>query len=144
MTASEIRYTQVKSTDLTVERLPDGSTAVLDQRSKDVHSLNSSATIAWEACEKGATLAQVRTALENYAGAPVDEEVALSALSQLRKVSLIQPDAPVPVRMMNQARRSTLLRLGLAVPVVVTLALSEQRAYAFYASSRGGGINAGP
>jgi hypothetical protein len=142
MTASEIRYTQVTSTDLIVEKLPDGSTAVLDQRSKDVHSLNSSAAMAWEACEQGATLAQVRKALETQAGTPVDEEVALSALAQLRKVNLIRSDAPVP-EPMNPARRSTLLRLGLAAPAVLTLALSQQRAYAFYAGS-GGGVNAGP
>jgi hypothetical protein len=140
MTASEIRYTQVTSAALTVEKLPDGSTAVLDQRSKDVHSLNSSATTAWEACRQGATLAQVRKALETHAGAPVDEEIALSALSQLRKVNLIHSDAPMSESMMNQARRSTLLRLGLVAPLVLTLALSQQRAYAFYANS---GINAG-
>jgi hypothetical protein len=132
MSASEIRYTQVTSADLAVEKLPDGSTAVLDQRTKDVHSLNASATIAWESCKQGATLAQVRKALEAQAGTSVGEEIALSALSQLQKVNLIQTDAPVAESIMSAARRSTLLRFGLvAAPLVLTLAFSQQRAYAF-------------
>jgi len=136
MAVSDIRYTQVTSADLTVEKLPDGSTAVLDQRSKDVHSLNPSATIIWEACKQGATLTQVRKALEAQTGTPVDEEIALSALSQLSKVNLILSDAPVPDAMLAAARRTTLLRLGMvAVPVVLTLALSQQKAMAFQARS---------
>ncbi len=99
MAASEIRYTQVISPEISVEKLPDGTTAVLDQRSKDIHSLNSSATVVWEACKQGATLAQVRQALEAHIGTTVDEELAMSALSQLGKVKLIQSNAPAPEAM---------------------------------------------
>src|SRR5258708_24651111 len=136
MAISEIRYAEVTSADLTVERLPDGSTAVLDQRSKDVHSLNPSATIVWEACSPGATLAEVRKALEAKVGTPVDEAVALNALSQLQNVNLIQTDAPVPESMASDARRKMLLRLGaIAAPLVLTLAFSQQKASAVVCGS---------
>ncbi|HXP88792.1 MAG TPA: PqqD family protein [Bryobacteraceae bacterium] len=139
---SEIRYLQVVSGQLTIEKLPDGSTAILDQRTKNVHSLNASATVVWEACKGGATLAEVRRALELRAGAPVNEVIAQDALAQLHHVKLIEPDAAVP-ELRNAARRSALLRAAaIAVPVVLTLGLSEQREFALYAASGGG--NAGP
>lgn len=129
---ADIRYTQVVSGQLTVEKLPDGSTAILDQRSKNVHSLNVGATVAWEACKAGATLADVRRALELRAGAPVDETVALSALSQLHEAKLVDTDAPSAADVSAAARRSSMLRwaVGLALPAVLTLALSQQRAQA--------------
>ena len=133
---SDIRYTQVVSEQLTIEKLPDGSTAILDRRTKNVHSLNLSATVVWEACKGGATLAEVRRALELRAGAPVDETLAQSALTQLQKVDLIQTDAPVAPELSAAARRNTLLRAAaVALPVVLTLALSQQRAHAFFQGS---------
>ncbi len=133
---SEIRYRQVVSDQLTVENLPDGSTAILDQRSKNVHSLNSSASVVWNACKEGATLAQVRKALEAKVGAPVDETLAQSAIAQLHGANLIQSDAPVPADLIAAARRNTLIRAAMvAVPVVLTLALSQQKAMAFQARS---------
>ena len=129
---ADIRYTQVVSGQLTVEKLPDGSTAILDQRSKNVHSLNVGATVAWEACKAGATLAEVRHALELKAGAAVDETFAQSALAQLQKAELIAVDGPA-AELTAAERRSGLLRLAasFAVPVVLTLALSQQKALAF-------------
>jgi hypothetical protein len=140
---AEIRYLQIASGQLTIEKLPDGSTAILDQRTRNVHSLNVSATVAWEACKDGATLAEVRQALELRAGVPVDETFAQSALAQLHQVNLIESNAPVPEQVRSAARRTALLRAAaVALPVVLTLAASEQRALAFQA--RSGRPNAGP
>ena len=88
--------------------------------------------MVWEACKEGATLAEVRQALEFRAGAPVGEAVAQSALAQLQSVKLIGTNDPALEQTTAAQRRSSLLRLaaGLAVPVVLTLALSQQRAYA--------------
>ena len=133
---SEIRYRQVVSDQLTIENLPDGSTAILDQRSKNMHSLNSSASVVWNACKEGATLAEIRKALEAKVGAPVDETLAQSAVAQLHGANLIQADAPVPADLSAAARRNTLIRAAMvAVPVVLTLALSQQKALAFQARS---------
>src|SRR5579871_3176845 len=118
----EIRYLQVASGQLTIETLPDGSTAILDQRTSNVHSLNASATVAWEACKGGATLAEVRRALELRAGVPVDESMAQSALNQLHQVKLIESDGPVPEQVKSAARRTLLRTAALAAPVVLTLA----------------------
>jgi len=141
---STLRYIQVVSGQLTIERLPDGSTAILDQRSRQVHSLNPTAAIAWEACQGGATLAEVRKALETKLNAAVDEAIARDAIAQLRKVDLVQPEtaagapASVPVHedLQTAARRNSLLRAAaVALPVVLTLAFSQQRAHAGTASS---------
>ena len=143
MLGNEIRYTQVVPTEFAVEKLADGTTAVLDRRSMSVHSLNASATVVWEACKQGATLAQVRQALEIQSGKPVDDEIAISALSQLKSVNLITPNSPVPGPIIDSARRSALRRLaaaaGIAVPLVLTLTASEQRALAFQANSQAKG-----
>jgi hypothetical protein len=138
MPVSEIRYAQVASTDLAVEKMGDGTTAVLDRRSMSVHSLNASASVVWEACGRGATLTQVRRALELQCGRPVEEEIAVGALAQLEQVKLIASDSALPA-VINSGRRSAMLRLaaaaGIAVPVVLTLGASEQRAFAFVAAS---------
>jgi hypothetical protein len=141
---SEIRYLQVVSGQLTIEKLPDGSTAILDQRTKNVHSLNVSATVAWEACKQGATLAEVRRTLELRTGVPVDEAIAKGALAQLHRANLIESDAPVPEQLNPAARRSALRAAAVALPVVLTLALSQQRALAQVVGSRNNGGNAGP
>jgi hypothetical protein len=141
MFVKQTRYTQVALTDLAVEKLVDGSMAVLDYRTMSVHSLNASASVAWEACTQGASLAEVRRALETQGGRPVGEEIALSALAQLQQVKLITTDSAVPSLgaghhpgVIDSARRSALLRLaaaaGIAVPLVLTLTASEQRAFA--------------
>jgi len=140
---STLRYIQVVSGQLTIERLPDGSTAILDQRSRQVHSLNPTAAIAWEACQGGATLAEVRKALETKLNAAVDEAIARDAIAQLRKVDLVQPEtaagaapASVDEDLRAAARRNSLLRAAaVALPVVLTLAFSQQRAHAGTASS---------
>jgi hypothetical protein len=139
---AEFRYTQAASGEFTVEKLPDGSTAILDRRTGSVHSLNASATVAWEACKNGATLAEVRHALELRAGAPIDEALAHSALDQLQKVNLIDSKGIVPEQVRFAGRRTLLRTAAIAAPVVLTLAVSEQRALAFQARSNL--KNAGP
>jgi hypothetical protein len=140
---SEILYLQVVSAQLTIERLPDGSTAILDHRTRNVHSLNATATVAWEACQAGATLAEIRRALELSSGTQVEEAVAQSALTQLHRVNLIEASTAVPEQIGSAARRTALRAVVMAVPVVLTLALSEQRIFAQAANSFAGG-NAGP
>jgi len=143
MQSLESIFSQTNLASLAVEQLPDGSTAIFDERSKSVHSLNPSATVVWRACASGATLAQIMTALAAHFGAPVDAEVANHAIAQLRQSKLIEPNTPaaVPVAgaVMEMGRRSILKRVGslgaIAVPVVLTLTAAEQRGYAAFTSS---------
>jgi len=103
---------------LAVEKLPDGSTVIFDERSKSVHSLNPRATVVWRACASGATVPRIMEALADHFGGPVDVEVANHAIAQLQRVNLIESDAPaavvVPVAegAMDMGRRSILKGVG--------------------------------
>lgn len=132
-------FSQVKS--LTIDRLSDGTTAILDNRVKSVHSLNRSATLVWEACANGATMTQIHETVQAKLGYSVEAEMVHQALAQLQRANLIESESPVPEYNVpecniDQGRRSLLKRAGaIAVPVVLTLTASEQRAYALLAAS---------
>ncbi len=132
-------FSQVGVESLTIERLSDGSTAIVDNRVKSVHSLNPSATLVWDACALGATVAQIREAIEAQSGSPVNDEVIRQALAQLQLANLIESESPVSAETINLGRRSMLKRAGaagaFAIPVVLTLTAAEQRAYAAIAIS---------
>ena len=132
-------FSQAGVESLTVERLSDGSTAIVDNRVKSVHSLNPSATLVWDACGQGATIEQIRQAIEAKSGSPVDAEVIHQALAQLQRANLIESESPISAETIDLGRRSMLKRAGaagaFAIPVVLTLTAAEQRAYAFQAIS---------
>lgn len=132
-------YSQVDVESLSIERLFDGSTAIVDNRVKSVHSLNASATLVWEACAQGATVTQIRKSIEDKLGSSVDAEVIHQALADLQRANLIESASPIAVENINLGRRSLLRRAGtvgaFAVPVVLTLTAAEQRAYASVAIS---------
>jgi len=135
-----IVFTRIALNQLHVEQLPDGSVAIYDERTQSVHSLNSSAAVVWEACAKGATVEQVRAALSRHFGLPVDQDHAWTAIQRLQEAELVTSDAPLaapPVAEM--ARRSALKTIGavggIALPLVLTLTASQQRAYAATAVS---------
>jgi len=136
MDQSRPLYVQCGGEAIIAEKLADGSTAIFDQRSKSVHSLNPSATVVWEACAGGATLAQIAAALEALFGMPLKPGVCLEAIAQLRQAGLIETDEPIPAGLLDHGRRSVLRAAGtLAVPVVLTLTTAQQRVYATLASS---------
>ena len=133
------KFYQSNTGALSVEKLPDGSTAVVDRRSNSVHSLNASATQIWEACANGATFAEIQSALEKRAGEPVDAMAIRQGLAQLQRAKLIESESPLGLDDIDIGRRSLLKRVGaagaFAIPVVLTLTASEQRAYAFQSLS---------
>jgi hypothetical protein len=138
MPRTENIFRQVFTERLTVEKLTDGSTAIFDERSKSVHSLNPSATIVWNACAGGATLSQITSALTQHGG-PADEQTVLHAIVQLQQAKLVTAETPIVGLPTDMGRRSMLKSVGslgaMAVPVVLTLTSAEQRAYAQQAGS---------
>ena len=132
-------YRQSGVGQLSAEKLGDGSTAIVDSRSKSVHSLNPTATLVWEACANGATLDQIRKTLEAKTGAAASDALVRQALEQLQRVNLIEAEGTFPVESVDLGRRALLTRAGtvgaIAIPVVLTLTAAEQKAYAFQAIS---------
>jgi hypothetical protein len=127
-------FAQADAAQLHIERLSDGSIAVVDQRSKSVHSLNPTAALAWDACAKGATVEQVRAALQDHAGSPVSLDVAWSAIQTLQRAELLETETALSAGLADPGRRSTLKTIGvlggLVAPVVLSLTASQQKAYA--------------
>jgi hypothetical protein len=119
--------------------LPDGSTAVFDTLSKTVHSINKTATAAFEACREKRTVPQLATAMRETLESPVTEEMALAAVYELERVGLVACSGPTPEERLQASRRSVLRAVGTAAatvaPLVLSLSSAEQRAYAAAAGS---------
>jgi len=131
-------FTQTDVSRLIIEKLSDGTTAVLDKDTKSVFSLNASAAAAFEACREKASSAQIAETMQAILGTPVTEEIALAAIAQLEEHGLVSSTVPEDVAAIA-SRRSLLKRIGAvggaAVPVVLAMTAAEQRASAFQQTS---------
>jgi hypothetical protein len=131
-------FTQTNVSHLLIEKLSDGTTAILDTNSKSVYSLNASAAAAFEACRGTVSAAQVAETMQSILGTPVTEDLALAAIAQLEEHGLASSSVPEDVASVA-SRRSLLKRIGAvggaAVPVVLALTAAEQRASAFQQGS---------
>jgi hypothetical protein len=117
---------RIHSADLSIEKLPDGSTAIYNAANKTVYSLNAPAAAAWEACGDTTSLAQIVGKMQRSFNPAVTEEVALEALRQLEEKGLVETMAPPP----GPTRRSMVATAGAIAPLVLALTFAEQRAFA--------------
>jgi hypothetical protein len=131
MISNGLEVWQVAPESRLVEKMPDGSTAVFDTLTKTVHSINTTAAAAFEACREKRTLPQVATAMREVLDCPVTEDMALAAISELERAGLVACS--------GSTRRSILKAVGTAAaaatPVVLSLSSAEQSAYAQGAGS---------
>lgn len=123
---------RTNSNELSVNKLPDGSRVIVDPKRETVFALNTTAGAAWDACSLPTTLSKVTEEMRRSFDARITEEHALEAILQLQEQKLVtisgSPSMPT--------RRTLLATLsGVAVPLVVSLTIAEQRAHAFFASS---------
>jgi len=119
-----------------VEKLPDGSTVVLDTVTKTVHSINQAAAAAFEACRERQTVARLATAMQEILQSPVTEEMALEAVWELQRAGLIACSGSRPPEVAETSRRSVLkTAAAVAAPLVLSLTAAEQRAYALTGGS---------
>ena len=116
--------------EFVVERLPDGSTVVFESATKTVHSLNPLAALVFEACREKISVTRLIEAI----GSPVSEEPILAAIGELESAGLVERSGAE-----GTSRRGVLRAVGIAagaaVPMVLSLTASEQRAYAAIARS---------
>jgi hypothetical protein len=126
---------QVKRTnsdDLLVDELPDGSKVIVDHKNEMVFSLNATAGAAWDACSGPTTLSRVAEDMQRSLDPRVTEGLALEAILQLQAKKLVTTSESSP----NATRRQVFATLGaIALPVVVSLTMAEQRAHAGTAMS---------
>lgn len=123
---------RTNSDALVVNKLPDGSTVIVDTDNETVFALNATAGAAWDACSAPTTLAGVTESMQRSFDTEISEELAEEAILQLHDKSLVRTSGTP-----SQASRRQFITTmsSIALPLVVSLSIAEQRAYAKKASS---------
>lgn len=117
---------------LAENQLPDGSRILIDRNNETVFALNATAGAAWDACAAPTTLCDVTKQMQRSLGTEITEELAEETVLQLEQKNLVMLSAQAR----QTTRREVLSTLGkVAVPLVVAMSLTEQRAHAQAAKS---------
>lgn len=123
---------RTNSDALVVNRLPDGSTVIVDTNNEKVFALNATAGAAWDACSVPTTLAGVTESMQRSFDPGIREELAEEAILQLHDKELVKISGTPS----QSSRRQFITKMSyIALPLVVSLSIAEQRAYAKKASS---------
>jgi hypothetical protein len=123
---------RVNSNDLVVNSLPDGSRIIVNSDNETVFAMNATAGAAWDACSGPATLASITERMQHSFDPNVTEELAEAAILQLQEKNLVTVSGGLP----KATRREVLAGLSaVALPLVVSLTVGEQRAHALQSRS---------
>ncbi|SRR6266568_6567549 len=123
---------RLNSSDLVVKGLPDGSRVIVNSNNETVFALNPTAGAAWDACSSPTTLSKVTEEMRRSFDASVTEELAEQAILQLKEKKLVSVSGTFP----KTTRREVLAGLSaVALPLVVSLTVGEQKAHADHARS---------
>ena len=123
---------RMHSENLVVQQLPDGSRLLSDHGTGTIHALNATAGAAWDACDSASTVADVTEKMQQSLNATVSEELAELAISELEANNLVKTSGAT----LADSRRRFIWQAGMAaVPLVIAMTQSEQRAYASRANS---------
>jgi hypothetical protein len=117
---------------LSIKEMPDGSRIVLNSSNETVLALNATAAAAWEACDGPTSLAEVTERMQRALGSELTEEIAEQSILKLQEQNLVTTSGAY-----NQtSRRAVLATLGtIALPLVVSMTVAQQKAYAKMARS---------
>jgi Coenzyme PQQ synthesis protein D (PqqD) len=112
-----------------VNQLPDGSRVIVDSASGMVFALNATAGAAWDACGSPTTLAAITERMQRSFDPATTTQVVEQAILQLEEKKLVKTT--------QTTRRQLLggLSAAIALPLVVSLTLTDQRAYAYSSGS---------
>jgi hypothetical protein len=117
---------------LAVNPLPDGSRVIVDPKNEKVFALNATAGAAWDACSDPTTLSKVTEDMRRSLDPGITEELAEEAILRLQEQNLVAASGASA----QTTRREVIATLGaIAVPLVVSLTMADQRAYAQSAQS---------
>jgi hypothetical protein len=120
------------SNDLVVNGLPDGSRVIVDSANEKVYALNAPAGAAWDACGSGKTLSEVADDMRRTCDPSITDEFAEEAILQLHEKELVK----VSSLSSKTSRRQVLAGLSaVALPLVVSMTMADQRAFAQSARS---------
>lgn len=117
---------------LVVNGLPDGSKVIVDPANERVYALNATAGAAWDACQRPTTISEIAEDMRRTQSPAVTNEIAEQAIQQLQEKDLIKTSGLLK----NASRRQVLAGLtAVALPLVVSMTMTEQRAFAQVANS---------
>jgi hypothetical protein len=123
---------RVYSSDLVVNGLPDGSRVIVNSNNETVFAMNATAAAAWDACSNPTTVSKVAEEMRRSFDPSVSEELAAEAILRLQEKNLVKTSGDTP----KTTRREVLATLSaVALPLVVSLTIGEQKAHAQSASS---------
>jgi hypothetical protein len=123
---------RVNTNDLVVNSMPDGSRVIRNSNSETVFALNATAAAAWDACASATTVAGVAEEMRRSFDPNVTDELAEACLQQFEQKKLVKISGAAP----KATRREVLAGLSaVALPLVVSLTIGEQKAHAQRADS---------
>jgi|SRR5579863_6059105 len=123
---------RVNSNDLVVNSMPDGSRVLRNTKDETVFALNATAAAAWDACSNATTIAGVAEEMRRSFDPKVTDELAEACLLQFQKKNLVK----ISGGSFKATRRDVLAGLSaVALPLVVSLTIGEQKAHAQSAES---------
>ena len=118
---------RVNTSELVINSMPDGSRIIRNSNNENVLALNATAGAAWDACSTSNTIEGVAAAMRRSFDPNVTNELAEAAVIELQDKKLVNIAGVDP----KATRRQVLAGLGaVALPLVVSLTLGEQKAHA--------------
>jgi hypothetical protein len=128
----KMQIERLQSNALVENRLPDGSRVIVDPTNETVFALNATAGAAWDACSTSTTLSGVADEMRRSLDPAITDELAEEALLQLQDKKLVNTSgSSAPA-----TRRQFLTSLSaVALPLVVALTVTDQKAHALFARS---------
>jgi hypothetical protein len=123
---------RLNPTNLVVNSMPDGSRIIRNAEKETVFALNATAAAAWDACSSATTIAAVAEEMRRSFDPQVTDDLAEASLLELQDKKLVT----ISGSGFKATRREVLAGLGaVALPLVVSLTMGEQKAYALHAGS---------
>jgi len=127
-----MKVERVNCGNFAINSMPDGSQIIRNSDDNTVLALNPTAAAAWDACASANTVAGVAETMRRSLGPNVTEELAEASLAELQEKKLVS----ISGSEFKATRRQILAGLGaVALPLVVSLTVGEQKAHAEHASS---------
>jgi hypothetical protein len=129
---SPMTVERVNCGNLAINSLPDGSRIIRNSDDNTVLALNPTAAAAWDACASATTISDVAETMRHSFDANVTNELAEESVLELQDKKLVTISGSA----FKATRRQILAGLGaVALPLVVSLTVGEQKAHAQQAGS---------
>ena len=127
-----MQFQRINASDLVINTLPDGSRVIRNAKNETVFALNATAGAAWDACSSATTVSSVADEMRRSFDPKVTDELAEACILQFQEKNLVSISSPAT----KHSRRTVLAGLGaVALPLVVSLTVGQQKAHAQHAQS---------